>query len=188
MARNLELLREAPVTPVYVPLPWERQMRETHYAFSMFKSFLTMPERNLRRTVGGAERENGRRKGSFLRFAKIHRWIERAEEWDRYIEKVASDAKVGEIEKMVRKHARMSAKIADIGMRRIEQLEEEMDVISPADAISMVKTGITLERKSSGLDGASQGGNKTINIVLIEESPDEPEHIEANFRVLSEGE
>lgn len=192
--RNTGLLRpENAVAPVYIPAPWERQFKETHYAFSMFKLFLGLPERGKRRTVAEAERAVGRTPGSLGGLSVRNRWDERARAWDAEVSRIESRAKLSEIEKMTRRHARIGEKMTDLGEVAVEALltaaQEDPMLLSPSDAVKVVQAGIAIERKSAGLDGGGGVGERQITIKIVEESesPPEGEVLDGDFVVLSDG-
>ena len=185
--RRQELLRPDKLkSPVYVPKPWERQLRETSWAFSMFKHYLSLPESGKRRTVAEAERSSGRTAGSLKKLSRLNNWEARARAWDAECERIISRAKLSEIEEMARRHARIGQAMTDLGGQRIDTLVEELDAISPSDAIKMVKEGIAVERRAAGLDGGGGTGERQITIKIVEESPTASEDgiIEGDFEVL----
>lgn len=166
--KGKDLLRQRPKTTVYEPKPWERAVKESHWAYSAFREYLDLPLGDEKRTVANLARKIGRPYDYMKRIARINDWNGRAAAWDAYLTNLADKARTDEITKMVRRHAAAGARMTEIG----EQWLEEVDVaeLAPSDAIKLLKTGVDIERKALGLDGAQAGGgSNTLTIKIVEE-------------------
>jgi hypothetical protein len=150
----------APAAPD--PLPWERQPGEPPRAYAYFADYRNDgPLRSIAKTA-----RNRRRSVSTLNeMSQRHRWVERAEAYDEYLDRLRRDAAETEIQRAERQEraaARQLQAIAttrifgrDSGVREDGSIVEAVDPIDPRtldalDAVRILSEATRLRRVVDG--------------------------------------
>jgi hypothetical protein len=154
---------------------WERLPGETGAAYAAFCAFRDLgPDRNIRKAVETAEKDEGKRKksyGTWRNWCAAFRWRERAADYDNYTEKLKQTEFRKTIEEQGRVHRAVTGKM-------LEVVSKKLDTMNPADLSQNTITewasmAIRAEREAAGLV-TSNGKN-------------EPKQSEINFTPEFEG-
>lgn len=133
---------------------WERQPGEPLKAFKAFTIFRDMGDDRAVHKV----REAGVRATAnvLLGWANQHRWVERANAFDRYLDRRRVAAHVAEVEAMARREVQAGQVLQHTGLSWVkEQLsteEQRAKNLSATSALRFVEKGIDLEREGLGMD------------------------------------
>ena len=155
---------------------WEQLPGESGGAYAAFCVYRDFgPERNIRKAVDGAEREEARRGKRYRvwrNWSTNFRWRERAGEYDRYTEKLKQAELRKTIEAQGEKHRVITGKMLTV-------VEKKLDLMNPAElsqgiVTEWVETAIRAEREAAGL-------------VVPHNGKGEPKQGEINFTPEFEG-
>ncbi len=167
--------------------PWECQANESTRIYSAFLEYRDMgPDRTLTKMA----MMTGHKRTKLQAMNHRYRWFERAEAWDKHLQKKADEAKIKAIEKMNARHTDHSEKTETTLMIPVQALikkfnklnTEELDnmntekllnlVFQSADRIPKIMDserkarGVPTEFTKSAIDHTS-GGNPVIPLVNI---------------------
>jgi hypothetical protein len=132
---------------------WERLTGESGAAYAAFCAYRDYgPERNIRRALETAERDEGRRGrryGMWRNWAAQFRWRERAADYDRYLERLKQTEKRKTIEAREETHRAVTGKM-------LEVVSKKLDLMDPADlsagtVTEWVETAVKVDREGTGL-------------------------------------
>ena len=136
---------------------WERLPGESGGAYAAFCAFRDYgPDRNIRRAVESAlkssERDAAKREKRYRvwrNWCTAFRWRERAEEYDRYMEKL----KQGEMRKTIEAQGEVHREITG---KMLQVVGKKLDLMDPAEltqgnVTEWVSTAIRAEREAAGL-------------------------------------
>jgi hypothetical protein len=132
---------------------WERLAGESTPAFAAFCAFRDIgPERNIRKAVDGAEKDEAKREKRYRvwrNWCSKFRWRERAADYDRYIERLKQGEMRKTIEAQGEKQRMVTGKMLDV-------VSKKLDLMDPADLTQSslpewVQTAIKAEREAAGL-------------------------------------
>jgi hypothetical protein len=147
---------------------WERLPGETGAAYAAFCAFRDLgPDRNIRKAVETAEKDEGKRKksyGTWRNWCAAFRWRERAADYDSYTEKLKQTEVRKTIEAQGEKHRAITGKMLAV-------VEKKLDLMNPEDltqgtVTEWVSTAIRAEREAAGLvasGGKSESKQGEIN-------------------------
>jgi hypothetical protein len=138
---------------------WERLPGESagaHSAFCAYRDFGA--ERNIRRAVEAAERDEGKREKRYRmwrNWAAAFRWRERAGDYDRYTEKL----KQAELRKAIEAQGELRRAVTG---KMLLTVEKKLDLMDPAEltqgaVAEWVETAIRADRDVEGLVAAKGG-------------------------------
>ncbi len=149
---------------------WERQPGEPARAFSAFAIFRDMgDERGVMKVRTEAGFSSTPK--TLMGWATTWRWIERANAYDRMIDRRRQMAHIEEVEAMARRQVEIGQSLQYAGL---EWVREELDTaekraknLSANAALRFIDTGVELEREGLGM-GDKGGGditNVTVNVL-----------------------
>jgi len=147
---------------------WERLTGESSSAFAAFCCFRDFgPERNIRKAVDSVEKDEGvwaKRYRVWRNWSTAYRWRERADDFDRYMEKLKQAELRKTIEAQGEQHRKVTGKM-------LEVVSKKLDLMDPADSTQgtvteWVGTAIRAEREAGQFAdanclGVSAGRNST---------------------------
>ncbi len=132
---------------------WEKLPGETALAFAAFCAFRDCgPERNIRRAVESVEADEAVRARKYRvwrNWSTQYRWRERADDYDRYLEKLKQTELRKTIKAQGEKHREVTGKMLDV-------VSKKLDTMNPAEltqgaVTEWVQTAIKAEREAAGL-------------------------------------
>ena len=138
---------------------WERLPGESGAAYTAFCTFRDYgPERNIRKAVDCAEKDEAvraRRYRVWRNWSTANRWRERAEDFDRYMERLKQAELRKTIEAQGEKHREITGKMLQV-------VGKKLDLMDPADltqgtVTEWVETAIRAERETAGLVTGKDG-------------------------------
>jgi hypothetical protein len=138
---------------------WERLPGESswaHQAFCVYRDY--GPERNIRKALEAAERDGAKREKRYRMWrswSAAFRWRERAEDYDRYTEKLRLGEERKTIEAQGERRRAVTAKMLAV-------VEKKLDLMDPAEltqgaVAEWVGTVIRADREAEGLAGVKGG-------------------------------
>lgn len=126
---------------------WERCPGESTKAYNAFCAYRDMgPERSLEKT--GRTLDKPRTKQYLGEWSVKYNWVERATAYDDYIEKKKRADREAEIQKMVKKHARIATKLQKKALERLKKLDPSK--LTPSAVLNFLTEAIRIERLSLG--------------------------------------
>lgn len=139
---------------------WERQQGEPAKAFSAFTIFRDMGDERgvtlVRDKAGGAYSHK-----SLMTWAEKYRWIERADAYDRYLDRRRQAALAAEIEAQARRQVQAGQVLQEHGLKYVKENlatpEERKANLSANTALRFIDKGIDLERQGLGADKPDVG-------------------------------
>jgi len=132
---------------------WERLPGESSAAFAAFCSFRDFGvERNIRKAVDSSVKDDGvraKRYRVWRNWCSQFRWRERAEDYDRYMEKL----KQGELRKTIEAQGEVHRQITG---KMLQVVGKKLDLMDPAEltqgnVTEWVETAIRADREAAGL-------------------------------------
>jgi hypothetical protein len=132
---------------------WERLPGETGKAYTAFCAFRDLgADRNIRRAVESFESDEVEREKRYRvwrNWSTQFRWRERAEDFDRYTEKLKQTEYRKTIEAQGEMHRKVTGKMLEVASKKL-------DLMNPAELTQgnlteWVETAIKAEREASGL-------------------------------------
>ena len=143
--------------------PWERQRDddgklEPWLWFDRFERFYrdqtekrsVLEAANRWRDEKGTERQTTV-PGAWSRIVSRWHWKERAEAWDVEQRRLRIQEKEREREEAHKRHVQLARGLQSVGGKRLRQLQDDVEALSPGEARQYVKEGIGLERQAMGL-------------------------------------
>lgn len=126
---------------------WERIQGESTKAYNAFCAYRDLgPERSLekaRHMLG-----KSRVKRCLEEWSSKYNWVERSVAYDDYIEKKKRADREAEIQKMVKKHARIATKLQKKALDRLKKLDPSK--LTPSAVLNFLTEAIRIERLSLG--------------------------------------
>lgn len=127
---------------------WERLASESYPAYEAFNEYLTTAERSYSKVAEKLSKSTTLIK----RWAKQHRWRERADAWDNEVSRKAMEKAADEYAAMIERQINISRMFQARGANAIQQ----MDLVNlppkflPA-LVEMIKVGVSMERSAREL-------------------------------------
>ena len=138
---------------------WERLKGETPAAYAAFCAFRDLgPERNIRRAVESAGKNNAVRAGKYRVWRNLSsrfRWRERAADYDRHIEHLKQTELRKTIEARGEMHRAVTGKMLEVVKKKLDTMNPED--LTQGNVTEWVNTAIKAEREAAGLV-ANNGG------------------------------
>ena len=132
---------------------WEKLPGETGLAYTAFCAFRDLgPERNIRKAVDVSEKDEGKRGkryGVWRNWAALFRWRERAEDYDRYREKLKQEEIRKTIEAQGEMHRVVTGKMLAAVSRKLDTMKAED--LTQSNVTEWASTAIRIERETAGL-------------------------------------
>jgi hypothetical protein len=149
---------------------WERQPGEPSAQFGVFALFRDM---GAERGIVRMRDQNGSKwkLTTLARWAEKYRWVERAEAWDREVDRRKRQALLAEIEAQARRQVVIGQTLQDRGLRFIEEQldtpEKRKANLTPTSALRYIQEGVALERKGLGVDDEERGTDVNVNVNVL---------------------
>ena len=135
---------------------WERLRGESSFAFTAFCVFRDFgPERNIRKAVDCAEKDKadeaarGKRYRVWLNWAAAFRWRERADDYDRYMERLKQAELRKTIEAQGEQHRRVTGKMLEVVSKKLDTMNP--DDLTQGNVTEWTAMAIKAEREAAGL-------------------------------------
>jgi hypothetical protein len=150
---------------------WERQRDEPSKAFNAFVIFREMgDERSVTKVRDEAGFAASHRQ--LLNWAEKHRWIERVDAYERYLDRRRVKAQADEVERQARRQIEVGQVLQDVGLRYInENLQNEEDRrknLTTNGSLRFVSRGVELEREGLGLNDKGGAGDTNVQINVMD--------------------
>ena len=137
--------------------PWEKQVGENSKPYAAFCAYRDMgANRSFAKIVPVlyGELENVKSTVKIRQISKWsvkHTWVKRAEAYDVYLETTERLENEKAIKKMAKEHAEAAVITRSKAMDRIDQIgENELNELTPKEALEYLRISAELERKSRG--------------------------------------
>jgi hypothetical protein len=132
---------------------WERIAGETALAYSAFCAFRDFgTERTIRKAVEGVEKDvnqQGKRYRVWRNWSTLFRWRERANDYDRYMEKLKQNELRKTIEAQGEMHRQVTGKMLEVVKKKLDTMNP--DDLSNGNLTEWVQTAIKADNEAAGL-------------------------------------
>lgn len=129
--------------------PWERQDGESAKAFEAFRVYRDLgPNRSIGKALN-ASKGSGASKDMFKTWSARWKWVNRAAQWDSYLDEQRRKETENEITKMNKRHAEQARIFQMKAMERIRNIN--MEEIDASQAIRFLAEGVKIERLAMGI-------------------------------------
>lgn len=118
--------------------PWERLPTETSVAYEAFRVYRDLGATRTHAAVAGYA------PSSLHRWARVHRWQERAQAWDTEAHRLEDQRRLEQIRAMDETHQRAARALITAGLRALQDLPK----LTPHQAARFVDLGTRLERSA----------------------------------------
>jgi hypothetical protein len=132
---------------------WERQSNESAAAWEAFACYRDL---GLSRSISKVADRLAKSRTLIERWSKAHRWVLRAEAWDREQDRLWRAEQQQAARDVARRHARLASAAQAKLVAQLQQLDPAR--LSPADVIRWLEVTVRLERQAYGLDLAAAAG------------------------------
>jgi hypothetical protein len=173
---------------------WERQPGEPAKGFKAFTVFRDMgDDRGVIRVRDVAGGTYGHKQ--LMTWATTWRWVERANAYDRMLDRRRQAAHIAEVEAMARRQVQTGQVLQERGLRYVEEeldtAEQRKKNMTPNVALRFIDTGVNLEREGLGMDdkGGTGDTNITVNVMEAGAKADvfgKIDEMAANFAAMKE--
>ena len=128
--------------------PWERQRGESAKAFEAFRHYR---DAGAQRTGGQAARDVGKKRPTIDTWMREYRWVERAEAWDREIDRVKCASELNAIREMSVRHANIAVMMQNKIVKRLMAMTEaDIKKLTSSETRQWVMDMVKLERLARG--------------------------------------
>lgn len=156
--------------------PWNKMRGETARAYAAFLSYKALParDRSLKKAViahyGGFSASKLRQ---YQTWSALHMWVDRASQWDQYIETQSTVAKLEQIKQMQGQHLNIAQALVTMAVKRLKNMSDLE--LTPADMLRFLDDGIRIQRLSLGEPDSIQASIKeeTTEIAFTEMSDEQ---------------
>jgi len=132
---------------------WEMLPRESALAYTAFSAFRDFgPERNIRKAVDSVENDEtkrGKRYRVWRNWSTKFRWQQRAEDYDRYTEKLKQTERRKTIEAQGEVHREITGKMLRVVGKKLDMMDPAE--LTQGNLTEWAQTAIKLEREIVGL-------------------------------------
>ena len=132
---------------------WERLPGETGAAFAAFCIYRDYGAgRNIRKAIASAEKDaavHAKRYRVWRNWSMQFRWRERAEDYDRYTEKLKQAEMRKTIEAQGEMHRKVTGKMLDVVSKKLDTMNPEE--LTQGNLTEWVETAVKAEREAAGL-------------------------------------
>jgi hypothetical protein len=132
---------------------WVKLTGETSLAYSAFCAFRDMgAERSIRKAVENAETDKSKwdkRYAVWRNWSNLYRWRERAEGYDRHLEKLKQEEMRKTIEAQGELHREVTGKMLEVVKKKLDTMNPED--LTQGNVTDWVQTAIRAEREAAGL-------------------------------------
>ena len=131
---------------------WERLPGESGSAYSAFCAFRDYGlERNIRKAVETAVKDEVKREKRYhvwLNWALVYRWKQRAEDYDRYLEKLKQKELRKTIEAQGEMHRVVTGKMLEVISKKLDTMEPAE--LTQSNLTEWVSTAVRTDREAAG--------------------------------------
>ncbi|WP_435059415.1 hypothetical protein [Streptomyces sp. bgisy060] len=133
---------------------WERQSGESSAAWEAFACYRDL---GLSRSIGKVAERLAKSRTLIERWSTAHRWVLRAEAWDREQDRLWRAERHQAAREVARRHARLASAAQSKIVAQLQQLDPSR--LSPSDVIRWLEVTIRIERQAYGMDLADATAN-----------------------------
>ncbi|MFI1733983.1 hypothetical protein ACH40E_33175 [Streptomyces acidicola] len=126
---------------------WERQPGESVAAWEAFACYRDL---GLSRSIGKVAERLAKSRTLIERWSTAHRWVLRAEAWDREQDRLWRAEQHQAARDVARRHARLASAAQSKIVAQLQQLDPSR--LSPSDVIRWLEVTIRIERQAYGMD------------------------------------
>ncbi|MEU0443576.1 hypothetical protein ABZ202_28245 [Streptomyces sp. NPDC006186] len=126
---------------------WERQPSESAAAWEAFACYRDL---GLSRSIGKVAERLAKSRTLIERWSTTHRWVLRAEAWDREQDRLWRAEQQQAAREVARRHARLASAAQSKIVAQLQQLDPSR--LSPSDVIRWLEVTIRIERQAYGMD------------------------------------
>ncbi|GGL03125.1 hypothetical protein [Streptomyces flaveus] len=126
---------------------WERQPGESAAAWEAFACYRDL---GLSRSIGKVAERLAKSRTLIERWSTAHRWVLRAEAWDREQDRLWRAERQHASREVARRHARLASAAQSKIVAQLQQLDPSR--LSPSDVIRWLEVTIRIERQAYGMD------------------------------------
>ncbi|WP_431991962.1 hypothetical protein [Streptomyces albogriseolus] len=126
---------------------WERQPSESAAAWEAFACYRDL---GLSRSIGKVAERLAKSRTLIERWSTTHRWVLRAEAWDREQDRLWRAEQQQATREVARRHARLASAAQSKIVAQLQQLDPSR--LSPSDVIRWLEVTIRIERQAYGMD------------------------------------
>lgn len=123
---------------------WERQDGETEKAFSAFKAYLEMEDRN----VTSLAKRLSKSRQLLVNWKQKYNWQERCIAWDKSLQEIEYKTAVKERKKMAKRHIAIAMSMQAKAVEALKQID--VSKLTPGEIIRLFDTSVKIERLSRG--------------------------------------
>ena len=122
--------------------PWERQ--ETEKAFSAFKAYLEMEDRN----VTSLAKRLSKSRQLLVNWKQKYNWQERCIAWDKSLQEIEYKTAVKERKKMAKRHIAIAMSMQAKAVEALKKID--VSKLNASEIIRLFDTAVKIERLSRG--------------------------------------
>ncbi|WP_438491801.1 hypothetical protein [Streptomyces asiaticus] len=126
---------------------WERQPGESTAAWEAFACYRDF---GMSRSIGKVAERLAKSRTLIERWSTTHRWVLRAEAWDREQDRLWRAERHQAAREVARRHARLASAAQSKIIAQLQQLDPAR--LSPSDVIRWLEVTIRIERQAYGMD------------------------------------
>ncbi|MFE0642112.1 hypothetical protein ACFW2Y_10965 [Streptomyces sp. NPDC058877] len=135
---------------------WERRPGESAAAWEAFACYRDL---GLSRSIGKVAERLAKSRTLIERWSTAHRWVQRAEAWDREQDRLWRAERHQAAREVARRHARLASAAQSKIVAQLQQLDPAR--LSPSDVIRWLEVTIRIERQAYGMDLADAPSTST---------------------------
>lgn len=145
--------------------PWERQNNESEKAFSAFKAYLEMEDRNICQLA----KRLAKSRQLVDKWKQKYNWQERCIAWDKSLQEIEYKTAVKERKKMAKRHIAIAMSMQAKAVEALQKID--VSKLNASEIIRLFDTAVKIERLSRGEATENQVQEITQNINTITENP-----------------
>lgn len=134
---------------------WERQKTESPQAY---EAFVVYRDLGAERSTSKVARQLSKSTTLMNRWSGVHGWVERARQYDNYLDAAARREAVKKVKDMTGRQIKIALQLQQKALQALEALD--LEAMSPKDIKEFIKTATELERtnrlEEAKLDKAAQ--------------------------------
>lgn len=124
--------------------PWERQNNESEKAFSAFKAYLEMEDRNICQLA----KRLAKSRQLVDKWKQKYNWQERCIAWDKSLQEIEYKTAVKERKKMAKRHIAIAMSMQAKAVEALKQID--VSKLNANEIIRLFDTSVKIERLSRG--------------------------------------
>lgn len=124
--------------------PWERQENESEKAFSAFKAYLEMEDRNVTELA----RRLSKTRQLLVGWKQKYNWQERCIAWDKSLQEIEYKTAVKERKKMAKRHIAIAMSMQAKAVEALKKID--VSKLNASEIIRLFDTAVKIERLSRG--------------------------------------